>query len=677
MEYLSAGVFIEESSAGPRVIQGVSTSSAGFVGKAKQGPADLATLVTGYGLFQRKFGGPIRDSDLPLNVAAFFANGGARAYIARVTAADAALAKGFVVSAKVASEALGSGDGAKKTFGPTVLAQRPVAAGSIVLKVAGIQVATDDGKGVVTGPGLAGTIDYETGSISATFTVAPTNGLAVTVGYGKRAFEFDAIAKGAWGNGLRVLVRRNTDYLDYATGKTSRFDLLVQQKDDFGSYVTMETYGAVSLTDPLSPAYMPNVVNAASELVAVAAGGLDASPSALDGISHTTALGSGDGNPKSFPGTLTAPVMKKTVKVSDGVLTVSDDGRGGFVDAGGAKVEGTINYTTGAISVKITAGNTNPVAATYFEEPPASAYFDFLAGSDGVAGITRAEVSSPTLETDRKGMYAFDRVDEILQLCIPDFAGDVTVAGDQIGFAETRKNRFVLLTTPKGLSPQAAVDYVKFALVPNTSYAALYYPWVKVTDPLTNLPRAIPPLGHVAGVFARTDTNKNVGKSPGGTEDGKLNFQVGLERVLDKGERDILYPQRINPLISTAKTGTAVWGVRTLSLDPLWKYINARRLLMFLEVSVDGSTQWITFENNGSDLWSKISLQVGGFLNQLFTNGYFAGNTPTEAYYVQCDEKTNTKDVVDAGQVLTEVGVAPNKPAEFVRFRFSQKTASA
>jgi phage tail sheath protein FI len=138
------------------------------------------------------------------------------------------------------------------------------------------------------------------------------------------------------------------------------------------------------------------------------------------------------------------------------------------------------------------------------------------------------------------------------------------------------------------------------------------------------------------------------------------------------GERDFVYPNKVNPLISSAQTGLAVWGVRTIAIESEWRYINARRLFMYVEKSVFNSTHWVVFENNGPALWAKIKSQLNGFLTNLFNEGYFAGNSPSQAFYVTCDETNNPQSSIDAGQVIIDVGLAPNKPAEFVRFRFQQ-----
>ena len=285
----------------------------------------------------------------------------------------------------------------------------------------------------------------------------------------------------------------------------------------------------------------------------------------------------------------------------------------------------------------------------------------------------RGQFTDPDLAASKLGMFALNRVDEVMQLIIPDFAGDITVAGDQLDYAEGRGDIFVILSTPKGMDGQDAADYQSITFGRKSKYAAMYWPWIDVTDPLNSQKTlTIPPHAHIAGVYARTDKNKNVGKAPGGTVDGALQFLSGLESNPDKGERDTVYPVRVNPLINTTQTGLAVWGVRTMSpTSDVLKYVNAVRLFQFVEKSVFNSTFGFVFESITPGLYTRIKTTIDGFLNNLFQSGYLAGSTPLQAYFVVCDHTNNPPEVVNQGQVIVDIGIAPNKPAEFIIFRFS------
>jgi phage tail sheath protein FI len=195
---------------------------------------------------------------------------------------------------------------------------------------------------------------------------------------------------------------------------------------------------------------------------------------------------------------------------------------------------------------------------------------------------------------------------------------------------------------------------------------------------VTDLPTNIPPGGHIAGVYARTDNAKSVGKAPAGTEDGRLLFATGIETRVEWADIDILHPNQINSIVNTPQTGLCVWGCRTLERPPNdFRYVHVRRLFNFLKASIFNSTHGFVFENVGAPLWSRIRMSVESFLLVLFQQGLFAGNTPSDAYLVICDETNNPKAVQDQGFVITDIYVAPNTPGEFIVFRIQQKVAKA
>lgn len=308
----------------------------------------------------------------------------------------------------------------------------------------------------------------------------------------------------------------------------------------------------------------------------------------------------------------------------------------------------------------------------------------YIAGSDGTftsVNYGRDQFTSPTLEAEKRGIFALNKLDDLMQVILPDFVGDVTITGDLLDYAAARVNqpsggdRFLILAPPVGSDEQEAVDWFRFDLGRFTKFGALYWPWIKVADPLANgRPLLIPPVGHVAGIYARTDITKNVSKAPAGTVDGALDFLLGLEFSPTQGQRDLVYSNKINPLISSTQTGMCVWGARTMALEAEWKYVQVRRLFMFLEKSIFNATGWVIFENNGPGLWSRIKTQLDAFMNNLFKQGYFRGANPAQAYFVRVDSTNNDSATIEAGQVITDIGAAGQKPAEFSRMRFQQIT---
>jgi phage tail sheath protein FI len=201
--------------------------------------------------------------------------------------------------------------------------------------------------------------------------------------------------------------------------------------------------------------------------------------------------------------------------------------------------------------------------------------------------------------------------------------------------------------------------------------SALYYPWIEVIDPLTRRPMTIPPSGHIAGVWARVDEQRGVHKAPANEVIMGAN---GLGFQVTHAEQGSLNKNGVNCIRAFPGRGIRIWGARTLSSDPEWRYINVRRLFNFVSESIITGTQWSVFEPNDDRLWGKLSTNVGSFLSRVHRSGALSGASPADAYFVKCDAETNPPEVVEAGQVVCEVGIAPVKPAEFVIFRLSQFT---
>jgi phage tail sheath protein FI len=206
----------------------------------------------------------------------------------------------------------------------------------------------------------------------------------------------------------------------------------------------------------------------------------------------------------------------------------------------------------------------------------------------------------------------------------------------------------------------------------NNTYAALYFPWIVVFDPATKENVLVPPSGHVAGIYARVDTQRGVHKAPANEA---VSGALGLQYNLSKSQQDGLNPQGIN-CIRNLNGNIYVWGARTLggNANGEFKYISTRRLMNFLRESIEEGTQFVVFEPNNPGLWQRIKRSVGDFLLGQWRAGALLGETPEKAFFVKCDAETNPPDVREAGQVVTEIGVAIVKPAEFVIFRIQQQT---
>jgi phage tail sheath protein FI len=265
-------------------------------------------------------------------------------------------------------------------------------------------------------------------------------------------------------------------------------------------------------------------------------------------------------------------------------------------------------------------------------------------------------------------LETFEAIDEIALVAIPGAISDAvqTAILDHCE-NEFLRDRFAILdgrrttTLTKGAIQGGARD---------SSFGAIYYPWIEVYDPVSDGPIVVPPSGHIAGVYARVDGARGVHKAPANEV---IRGALGVETLVSKEGQAGLNPDDIN-VIRKFDGNITVWGAHTLAgrEDAEWRYVNIRRLMNFLRESIDEGTRWVVFEPNAPDLWSKIRRNVTAFLTTVWASGALLGITPEQAFYVRCDETTNPSEVRDLGQVVIEVGVAPVKPAEFVIFRISQ-----
>ena len=267
-----------------------------------------------------------------------------------------------------------------------------------------------------------------------------------------------------------------------------------------------------------------------------------------------------------------------------------------------------------------------------------------------------------------------DRIDLFNLLCVPGLTDATTIAllqkhcRDRRAFfiVDSAENETVA-TVAASLAGLTGTDAIN---------AAFYFPWVRAADPLQRgALRAFPPCGYVAGVYARTDAGRGIWKAPGGT-DGSVTGANGLTIRMSDAENGRLNPRAINCLRTLPVYGTVVWGARTLQGDDdrgsEWKYVPVRRMALFIEESLYRGTQWVVFEPNDEPLWSQIRLNVGAFLQGLFRQGAFQGQSPRDAYFVRCDRTTTSQADINLGVVNIHVGFAPLKPAEFVVIRLQQ-----
>jgi phage tail sheath protein FI len=268
-----------------------------------------------------------------------------------------------------------------------------------------------------------------------------------------------------------------------------------------------------------------------------------------------------------------------------------------------------------------------------------------------------------------------DRIDLFNILCVPGETKPSKVSDLETFCFERRA--FLILDCADNATFSSLQSGPNTSLTGSNSInAAFYFPWVNAPDPLMEgRSRAFPPCGLVAGIFARTDSQRGVWKAPAGTE-ASLNGINSLGFSLSDAEQGFLNPKGINVLRNFPVYGSVVWGARTLAGNDErgseWKYVPVRRLALFLEESLYRGTQWVVFEPNDEPLWSQIRLNVGAFMHSLFRQGAFQGTTPRDAYFVKCDKETTTQNDINRGIVNILVGFAPLKPAEFVILKIQQ-----
>ncbi|NHC13811.1 phage tail sheath family protein [Motilibacter deserti] len=282
--------------------------------------------------------------------------------------------------------------------------------------------------------------------------------------------------------------------------------------------------------------------------------------------------------------------------------------------------------------------------------------------------------------SSRTGTGGLEAIEDITMVCAPDLSSAYdhqlidaeqfkAVQQALITHCELMGDRMAILDPPPNLDAQQVKTWRAEEAGYDSKYAALYYPRIKVMDPSNGHPIMLPPSGHVAGLWARTDAERGVHKAPA---NDILRGAVDLERSLTTREHDLLNSPGINCIRAFPRRGIRVYGARTLTSDPAWRYLSVRRLFNYLEKSILMNTDWVVFEPNDRTLWAKIRRTIASFLVLEWRKGALFGSTPAEAFFVKCDDETNPAEAIDAGEVRCVIGVAPVKPAEFVIFELSQ-----
>ncbi len=321
----------------------------------------------------------------------------------------------------------------------------------------------------------------------------------------------------------------------------------------------------------------------------------------------------------------------------------------------------------------ITVEDLRPSSGTA-EDRPQVGRFALYNGDDGLAGLTDADyIGDPSAHT---GFYAFDEIDSLNLLMAPGVTTAAVIHGG-IAYAEKRKDLMFLAEAPLHLEPREAVEFRRGQgmyshAAFNSSYGALYYPWIEVQDPVTGKRKRIPPSGAVTGCFARSDQKAGVWQAPAGIDRGRIAGVLALGYPTSRGERDVLYPEGVNAIVSFPDSGIHVWGQKTLQSQPsALDRVNVRRLMIHIEEAIAESSRFVVFEPNNPQTWRSLVRLIHPFLEELRGRGGLVD------FAVQCDEETNTPAAIDRNQLVARVFVKPTRTAEFIELHFVLTTTGA
>jgi uncharacterized protein len=317
------------------------------------------------------------------------------------------------------------------------------------------------------------------------------------------------------------------------------------------------------------------------------------------------------------------------------------------------------------------------------DTPPAPGPLTFLAqGADGAdpdLDDYKGRVNpNPLTGQKRSGLAALDEppFEDVAILYAPNAFEEAGLADELMTHCENDKYRFLILDSLRGQAQIATIDprSGQPAGARPSLYAAFYYPWIRVFDADSGARKLVPPGGHVAGIYARTDIERGVFKAPANEV---VRGALELEFEVTDGGQAILNPRGVNAIRAFPGRGRRVWGARTLSDNSLWKYVSVRRLFIFIEASIFRGTQWVVFEPNDQRLWGRVKQTITEFLRTQWRLGALFGATEEEAFFVRVDRSTMTDDDINNGRLIVVIGIAPVRPAEFVIFRIAQLTSSA
>ncbi|AGP37429.1 phage tail sheath family protein [Sorangium cellulosum] len=681
-EYLHPGVYVQEESSGAKPIEGASTSTACIVGTATRGRPNRPTFVSSWAQFERAFGGFSKAHPMPLAAYHFFQNGGRRAYILRVLAKDAVAAAGELsiegIAVPLKIKAAGGGtwandikievtrnpygrdpkddkDDRQDLFDWVISGKNAEGRveelerfGSLGIKESGdkfyASVINRDSSYIRIEPDATGNFPDVTTPAAAGGT--PGTGTPGTGTPGTGTPGTGTPGTGTPGTGTPGPGTPGTGTPGPGTPGT----------------------GTPGPGTPGTGTPGPGTPGTGTPGTGTPGTGTPGTGTPGTGTPGTGTPGTGTpgtGTPGTgTPGTGTPG----TGTPGTGTPGTGTPGTG----TPGTGTPGTGTPGTGTPGTG-TPGTGTPGTTPAATEAAAAVSATLVGGTDGTA-ITATDYDA--------SLHELDRVDDVSILVIPGASAEVAKIG--ASYVEGRLLGDIIYIVdppdpPGNTDPSTQIDNIKKFVkdfTPKSSYAALYFPWVVIPDPYSNVSgatRLAPPSGMIAGLYARTDNTRGVWKAPAGTEAALLGA-IGVAAPISDGDQDALNPIGVNCIRQFLASGIVVWGARTLatSSNPEYRYVPVRRMTMFLKTSLYRGTQWVVFEPNDEPVWSAIRFNINAFMLAQFRAGAFQGGKPADAFYVKCDADNNPQATIDAGQVHILVAFAPLKPAEFVIIHIQQ-----
>ena len=712
--YLSPGVYIEEQDTGPEPIEGVSTSVTGFVGVTQMGPLDTnpPVLVTSFPDFARTFGSyftpafnassapsplpPWGYNLLPHAVAGFFNNGGELLYIKRIAAQKAGsttIGNYTAVSANITGLANNLAKQIVTTLAQTVtpgaasilylqslrgIQQNSVLTltqvmNGITTQASGVAIASvNDGTGSVTLTAAGAALI--TSTYNAQYTTVSVTGnpafnlVAIPLPTASTSFALSAANQGAWGNGVQIQIQPSSRAVSQLASNT-----IVQSTP--GTFDTVLLNSTANFYPGAIVEFNLGTSKCYAKVLNVIGNSIQISGTSIEGtiaaaFPSATALGSGVTTAR----TCEFSIFATYGNVSESWTGLTLDYTTPFYYAT------TINNGSTLLSVPELTTPINPLQPYPSDEKtpdpgtmPMGVNLTMTNGQDGNYPLPSDYIGSDGGPGHRTGIQALIDADEISIIGTPAVT-DPSTQQALITQCEILKYRFAILDpNPSATNGTALTNIQNQRLQFDTEYAAIYYPSLIVTDPLTGNNLTVPPSGHMAGIYAQTDDSRGVWKAPANVVINGINL---LEVKVNKAEQDILNPEpnNINALrdFRAQGRGLRVYGARCITSDTEWMYVNVRRLFIFLEASLDQGTQWAVFEPNDQILWGRLIQSVSNFLTTVWRQGGLMGATADQAFYVKCGNDTMSTDDIENGRLILEIGVAPVFPAEFVIIRIGQ-----